>query len=443
LSSRRGALFALALVALLVRLPPLVRFGGVELGIYDARDYDSIAASLVEDGVFALRGDLGSQRPPLYPALVAVVYRFAGVHDWQAVRLLQIALNVAIVPVVYALGRRLYDGRTGFLAAVLAVFYPSLWGHDYLILTEVLFTLLLCAGTLCLVEHAARPRATVMAGAGLLLGLAALTRSSLFLYPPLLALAVFGWSREPRVRRIAAVAVFVAAFALAVGPWIARNTRLHGRISPIDSYSANTAARYSPMAAVERAVVDAGDRSEASPWVDWPAPVRWARWIAHHALEFWRIDREVAGAASRQFLGPMTRPALFVLAAIVAGYYVALLLAAVFGLVLRPPSDRLQLALVLSVVAGLWGVHAATIGHSRYHLPLMPLMAIFAARLVVARGQAVRRRRVVAAAALATVLVGSWLANFLGEDRGDLVRRLRRVDEAQDRRDGRGSGGDG
>ena len=69
-----------------------------------------------------------------------------------------------------------------------------------------------------------------------------------------------------------------------------------------------------------------------------------------------------------------------------------LALAGAVGLLLRPPADRLQLGLVLSVVAVLFAVHTFSVGHSRYHIPLMPLVAVFAARLWVARAQPVVAR---------------------------------------------------
>ena len=104
---------------------------------------------------------------------------------------------------------------------------------------------------------------------------------------------------------------------------------------------------------------------------------------------------------------------MLALTALIAGYYVVLALAAGVGLFLRPPQDRLRLALLLSVVAVLFAVHTFSVGHSRYHIPLMPLLAVFAARLWVARGQPVVARRLVAALAAAAVLIASWTAAFV------------------------------
>jgi 4-amino-4-deoxy-L-arabinose transferase-like glycosyltransferase len=463
----RRALYGLMLAALLVRLAIWPWFAGLEPQIYDEGHYVEIATNLAERGEFRIAGETTSIRPPLYPALVAIVYRLAGVGQHQAVRLLQILLNVALVPLVFALGRRLYDERTGLAAAAIAAFYPSLWGHDYLLLTEVLFTVLLVAGTWALVESSGeprrqaadgepRPRAThgwLFFAAGVAFGLGTLTRPTLLFYPPLFAIVVFTWSRAESARRIAAVAVFVGAFAITLAPWIARNTRLEGRLSAVDSFSGLTAARFSPLRVLiekpgfteyrspppVRVADQAAQRAPAAPAA---APVaqkerarggqpqprsriaRAVRGVIWDGLLFWRIDRELAGAAARGWLGPLPRPVVIALAAVIAGYYVALMLAGTLGVVLRPPPDRLQLALVLSVVAVLAGVHALSVGHSRYHIPLMPLVALFAARLWTARSEPVAPRRLAAAVALALLLIGGWTTTVVRFDLADARRHL-------------------
>jgi hypothetical protein len=173
------------------------------------------------------------------------------------------------------------------------------------------------------------------------------------------------------------------------------------------------------------------------------AAVRALRGLARNALAFWRIDREIVGAAARGWLGPIPRPAVLAMAAIIGLYYVLLLLAGVFGVVLRPPPNRLQLAIVLSVVAVLAGVHTLSIGHSRYHLPIMPLVAIFAARALLTWRAPAPRRRVAAAAAIAAVLAGSWLIGLVTADRADLERHLPGEEREVGSGGGAGSGGMG
>ena len=110
--------------------------------IWDECDYDALARNLVEHGVFGYQPDTpASLRPPLHPALVAVVYALAGVGNYQAVRLVQLGLGLVTAVVAYGLGRALYDRRVGLWLAGLVALYPSLAGTNCLLLTETLFTL--------------------------------------------------------------------------------------------------------------------------------------------------------------------------------------------------------------------------------------------------------------------------------------------------------------
>src|SRR5262249_42270825 len=70
---------------------------------------------------------------------------------------------------------------------------------------------------------------------GVLLGLAALTRSILWLFPPILGVfLLFAW-KGSFGHRLLAVAVPVAPFALTIAPWAYRCTRLEKTFVAIDT----------------------------------------------------------------------------------------------------------------------------------------------------------------------------------------------------------------
>jgi 4-amino-4-deoxy-L-arabinose transferase-like glycosyltransferase len=312
-----------------------------------------------------------------------------------------------------------------------------------LILTEVLFTLLLVSGTLLVVDYVERPRVPVLFASGVVFGLATLTRSSLLFYPLFLAVAVFVAWRVESFRRIGTVLLFTAAFALTLAPWMARNTRLNGRLSFVDSLSGYTAVKFSPLrnlvmerdedaAYLTPTPAPAGSEARLGRGTDRSADRRARRveravkGVGREAMRFWRIDREVAGAAARGWLGPMSRSAVIAITVVIAAYYVALMLAAVLGLVLHPPGARMALAVVLSAVLVLVAVHAFSVGHSRYHIPLMPLAAVFAARFWVARREPVTLRRRAGAAVAGLVLLICWGVVFVRSDLREMRNHLGR-----------------
>ena len=96
--------------------------------------------------------------------------------------------------------------------------------------------------------------------------------------------------------------------------------------------------------------------------------------------DFWGLEREfIAGARD----GVFDAPSWFVVvagAAILAAYIVVAVMG-VAGAWLAPPADwRLHLLALLPAVF-IMGIHALAFGHSRYHVPLVPILAVYAAAL--------------------------------------------------------------
>ena len=84
---------------------------------------------------------------------------------------------------------------------------------------------------------------------------------------------------------------------------------------------------------------------------------------------------------------------------------VAIVGAGAAGIWIAAPDWRTQVLLLLPVVV-ITGVHTLVFGHSRYHLPLIPVFALYAAAFVSgARLAAWRERRPAFVGATATVLM--------------------------------------
>src|SRR5262249_31769482 len=148
----------------------------------DEQQYNALALTLYRTGEFGFEeGTRTSIRPPLYPAFLAGCYHLFGPENWQAVRLVQAALSLINVILLYRLGVAAASRRLGLWLAALYCFYPTLLGYNNLVLTEVLFTLLLSACCLAVAAYYRRGSAWLVVLAGACLGLAALTRSVVWL----------------------------------------------------------------------------------------------------------------------------------------------------------------------------------------------------------------------------------------------------------------------
>jgi len=198
----------------------------------DAADYDRLARGLVEGrGYLSPSGRPTAWRPPLYAGFVAAVYEVAG-ESHVAVRVAQAVLGAAAAGLVYLLGSWFLGPGPALLAGVYAtVDLASLFSVARL-LSETLFTVLLLLSVWLLVrtlESSGRAARAWAFAAGVALGLGALTRGVLLLYP-LALIPVWLWARRGSGRALLAV---VAGFVLTLGPWTLRNERALHAFVPV------------------------------------------------------------------------------------------------------------------------------------------------------------------------------------------------------------------
>lgn len=152
-------------------------------------------------------------RPPGYSYFLARVYRVAGVGNYLAIRIVQMAVGLVSAVLAYGLGRSLLGRGAGLLAAL---FMCTCWAFIYYEgeLQEpgllVLWTLIVLS---VLRGWAARPAVWRAAVAGLLLGIFALLRANILLFVPVVVLWA-GWVlwRRKEHRRF-----LVSAVALGLG----------------------------------------------------------------------------------------------------------------------------------------------------------------------------------------------------------------------------------
>jgi len=232
----------------------------------------------------------------------------------------------------------------------------------------------------------------------------------LWLFPPLLAAWVllvpgaFNWKQ-----RLFHAFAALAAFALVLTPWSVRNTLLHRTFVTVDVMGGRNFMmgnyEYTPLERPWDAISMEGEKA-------WHR-VLLARYAAHHprtqgqldklalryALEyiaqhpgqtavrdvakffhFWQLEREVVAGLARGWWGNVPRTIVVVVAALITASYVVVLLSGIWGALRGSMTSLHGAALLILVIAFVCGIHTLVFAHSRYHLPLMPLVAVFAAR---------------------------------------------------------------
>jgi 4-amino-4-deoxy-L-arabinose transferase-like glycosyltransferase len=456
-SDGRLALRAAIALGLVVRLAIFWHTPALGTEIADEQHYVQLARNIEAGSGFAWApGQPTSIRPPLFPLLVAGIFTIAGAENLQAVRAVQIMLALITVAVLCELGRRSFSAAAGRYAAAIYFLYPSFVFFNFTILTETLFTLLLMTFTLLAVMLLRAPRVLTALACGLTLGLAALTRSVLWPLPvilcPLLAVFVRGSMRS----RIAIPAMVLAGYGAVITPWAVRNTRLQGVVTIVDTMGGLNLRmgnyEYTPDDRMWDAVSLTGEQNWSYPLAqEFPGQHLTEgekdKWAQRKAIEymrahpettlrrsmikfadFWGLEREyAAGIQQGMFHPPMWLGAAASLLIVIS--YLAVMVCGVAGLWLAAPEWRTHVIQLLPVVL-ITAVHTIVFGHSRYHLPLIPMLALYASALLTTQSFAAWRERwpaVVGAAATVLMLVALWVRQIVLVDAGRIRSLLDHV----------------
>ncbi len=156
--------------------------------------YISPAVGLLTTGALAVQVD-GQWQPlterlPGYPYFLALLYWFFGQDNHTAIAIVQCFIGGLIVVGIALVARAIRPSWT-WPAGLLAAFWPNLQLRTSILMPELIFVLFLVWGLAgCLWAVRRKPAVGLLCGAGILFGLAFITRPAM-LYFPLFALPPF------------------------------------------------------------------------------------------------------------------------------------------------------------------------------------------------------------------------------------------------------------
>jgi 4-amino-4-deoxy-L-arabinose transferase-like glycosyltransferase len=246
---RRRVLFALAAVALIaaafaIRLAYVGATPGMTLRD-DGLDYDGHAVSIALTGRFSdtlAYGRPTAFRPPVFPYLLGEVYKATGVARADAARRVvvarrtQVVIGTVLVAAIGLLAAQLFGEVVALVALALAAVYVPLVTMSGSVMSEPLFAVFMLASLSAAIAHRRSPHRLRWALlAGLLAGLAILTRANALILLLPLGLAV--WDRRPRWTAgalVAPVALVLVTVAV-VTPWTLRNERVLHHFVPVST----------------------------------------------------------------------------------------------------------------------------------------------------------------------------------------------------------------
>ncbi len=429
------------LIALFMRLMPVVAFHNLGIGLDDMFQYDMLARSIAAgDGYrwyaeadlpkvlpslkldlslvnYDPRGVLTSFRPPLYPSFLALIYLVfgAGANRFLYARLIQTLLGASLAPLTYALAQHLFPGRdpAARISAWIIAIYPMLVIYPLSLATENLFFVLILGSILALFRASKGIPITAQGHgnfrsflygsrwfilSGVLLGLACLTRSVAQIFALLAVLWVWAFLKE-RGKAI----IVLATAGLVVMPWIVRNSIVSGRVTGIETalgydlylgYNPNGTGTFQYPQSLDLMTIASDTRRDmvgiqnALGFIK-ADPGRVFYLIVRRAGYFFGLERRaLTYFYSNDYFGHLSGPILWGIFVLFCFPFTVI---GVSGVASLPHITwRKETWLMGLFIAGYIAPHLLIIAEDRFHLAIVPILAILSAQFWSGRGLLIR-----------------------------------------------------
>lgn len=352
--------------------------------------------------------------PPGYPFFLGAVFRAFGEGAWQTYGA-NIALAVATVAIVYAIGAFTFGRRAAAVGAIALALWPGQVYFASLTLSEPLFTFLFALAMLMLLmaPRAGRWRGGAVLLFGIALGAATLTRGQALV---LLPLAVAYWAGPLRWRRAACWGMLAAlVVALMLAPWVARNEqRLGSPVILATNFGPNLwignhdgATGRMNIPEPEPPQPERGDmtQSEFEVAADRLALRKGLSYLARHPedqfrLVPWKVRAMYESDATALDWNSRYDDAYYrpdgvagVLRGLANGFWFAALTLAGIGAFASRREARGPAGALFALVLLWTATHLLFFGDARFHYPIVFAVALLGARGLIAVTEAARRRQ--------------------------------------------------
>ena len=332
--------------------------------------------------------------PPVYPYLIAGIFRLAGTRSNAAgliILTLQAVFSGLTCLTVYHLARRIFGEKFAAVAAWAWALFPYAVVVPVLFIWETSLSAMLLSIAVLLSLDLPNRKLGISITAGVIWGIAALTNTALLSIMPF---ALFWSFRRGSVRVLGRAALIVVGIAfLVVAPWLVRNWRTFGVLIPVRSNFGEEFWLGNHEGSTGRIAYGAGpleNKSELERYrqlgeVDYNhhRQQEATKFIAHHPAQFvrWTLYR----AAYWWFGVGESAPIFF--------FYCALGALTIPGVVLVWPSGKAAARLLVIAVLAFPALYYVTDVYARYRHPVEPLMVILATYTVLTAISNVRRWR--------------------------------------------------
>jgi 4-amino-4-deoxy-L-arabinose transferase-like glycosyltransferase len=428
-------------------------------GMYfpDEYEYMELAKNLANGDGFSYNGQSTSFRPPGWPFLISLTFRLFHSNSPNPPRILQLLFGLMTVFIMYRVGRKGWGEQVGLISAFIFAFYPSLIGYGNLLLSEISFILCVSLACWAVLGYYQNPNWVRAAVIGFILGLGALVRDSLLTIVLFVAFILIVYILITKRHRLKHVAICILTLFVAISPWIIRNSLLQGRVTmistigPMNLYLSNY--EKTPTVRVSQVFIEHYNLKSDNYYYDMLFPElkgkneaeksniafrKGIEFIVAHPgitllrsfgrfVDFWGQERMVINQILNKYYGkmPVTVSLVFILF-IFAGYS-SVIIGSIYGYFLTRLRD---FDIVGLMFIGCYMITHVLVGggHPRYHLPLLPFLAIISSRAIVERKDLYKKkksRRFVSATVISILFILMWIGSIVLFDSDKAGRILR------------------
>jgi 4-amino-4-deoxy-L-arabinose transferase-like glycosyltransferase len=230
-------IIAIVILSLIVKLGYILALGG-GLGTFptegsDGAFYDRAAHVLLSSGTYGIApGEPVIGTPPGQAVFLAALYAVSN-YSIAFAKLAHVGLLTMVAVLTFLTAEQLVGRSVGFWTGALIAIDPAQAYLSGTFLSEPLFIFLMVLGIYFLVRYRSQPANLWLVGAGVLFGLAGLTRNEGWLFCIVIWIGAFatrGW-----VLQIRAVTIVLLVTGAVILPWTYRNYLSTGALVPVSS----------------------------------------------------------------------------------------------------------------------------------------------------------------------------------------------------------------
>ncbi len=391
----RGRLVAAFLLAVFPALAYSLLFGDIPPQD-DAGEYWRLGSQWHATGLYGTAAEPEAYWPPGYPAFIAAACALVG-EEWRAVAAMNLLWHALTVALVGWVAARAFCARAAPAAMVVFGWLWDIATLPAVLLSENTFNLLLLGGAaLMMLPRTSPGRVAAFLGAGLLWGIAALTRGNIIGLPFFLLAAVLAWwpwSLRRRLRAAALMLVLLVGYLTPIAAWAHRNYRAYGMLIPVSLNSGEILAlSFNPLNTWWYLSPEDPRRAEMG-LLPGDAKGNYVRGrdvalkeLREHPLRsaakalpkiWWTFNGQLPWFANRDINAVWGREYYLFESAIYWQWTIFMLM--VLGGLLLYPNRATAAQMLLLGIAAYWVLfHGAIKVVPRYRIPLVPIMAIYA-----------------------------------------------------------------